>query len=122
MESMVDLILHKREGGAFTRAQIDTWVRGAAQGTVPDYQLAALLMAICLRGMTAEETRDLTLSMAESGRMADLSGVGGVCVDKHSHRRRGRYDHAGAGAPGSGLRRKGGQDERPRAGPYGRHH
>ena len=84
MESMVDLILHKREGGAFTRAQIDTWVRGAAQGTVPDYQLAALLMAICLRGMTAEETRDLTLSMAESGRMADLSGVGGVCVDKHS--------------------------------------
>ena len=58
MESMVDLILHKREGGAFTRAQIDTWVRGAAQGTVPDYQLAALLMAICLRGMTAEETRE----------------------------------------------------------------
>jgi len=59
-------------------------VQGAAKKTIADYQLSALLMAIRLKGMTDEETRDLTLSMAASGDQADLSGVGRPCVDKHS--------------------------------------
>lgn len=84
MPTMVELILKKRRGEAFAREEIAQWVQGAARGAVPDYQLAALLMAICCQGMTPEETRDLTMEMAHSGAMADLSAVGQVCVDKHS--------------------------------------
>ena len=73
----------KKRREALSREEIDLFVQGAAQGTLPDYQLAALLMAIRLNGMDARETADLTLSMAQSGDMLHPD-VGGVAVDKHS--------------------------------------
>lgn len=82
--NMVDVILRKKAGGTLTPEEIRAFARGAADGSVPDYQLAALLMAICWRGMTAEETACLTMEMMHSGGVVDLSGIDGVCVDKHS--------------------------------------
>lgn len=82
--NMVDVILKKKAGGALTPEEIRAFARGAADGSVPDYQLAALLMAICWRGMTAEETACLTMEMMHSGGVVDLSAIDGICVDKHS--------------------------------------
>lgn len=82
--NMVDVILKKKAGEALSPEEIRAFARGAADGSVPDYQLAALLMAICWRGMTAEETACLTMEMMRSGGVVDLSGIDGVCVDKHS--------------------------------------
>ncbi len=82
--NMRDVILKKKAGEALTREEIRAFARGAADGSVPDYQLAALLMAICWRGMNAEETAALTMEMMHTGGVVDLSEVGGVCVDKHS--------------------------------------
>ncbi len=81
---MVELIHKKRQGGRLTQEEIAWFAKGAASGEIPDYQLSALLMAIFFQGMTQEETVDLTLSMARSGDMADLSAIPGVKVDKHS--------------------------------------
>ncbi|MHB8574490.1 MAG: thymidine phosphorylase [Dehalococcoidia bacterium] len=82
----VDLILKKRGGGRLSRAELAYLIGGATAGTIPDYQLAAWLMAVCWQGMTDDETADLTLEMAASGRMQSLAGIGagGVVVDKHS--------------------------------------
>jgi pyrimidine-nucleoside phosphorylase len=80
----VDIIRAKRDGGTLTRAQIDVMVRGAADGSIPRYQLAAWLMAVWLRGMVPEETAALTEAMVASGVRVDLSGVAGCKVDKHS--------------------------------------
>lgn len=77
------IIADKKLGRALTDEQIAAFVRGAADGSVPDYQLAALLMAIRLNGMDARETTTLTLEMARSGDMLHPD-VGGVPVDKHS--------------------------------------
>ncbi len=77
------IIEQKKLGGALTDEQIAAFVKGAADGSVPDYQLAALLMAIRLNGMDARETTTLTLEMAKSGDMLHPD-VGGVPVDKHS--------------------------------------
>ena len=82
--NMVDVILKKKAGGALSPEEIRAFARGAADGSVPDYQLSALLMAICLRGMNAEETACLTMEMMHSGGTVDLSAIDGVCVDKHS--------------------------------------
>ena len=82
--NMVDMILKKKEGKALSPEEIRFFARGAADGSVPDYQLAALLMAICWQGMTAEETACLTMEMMHSGNVVDLSTIDGVCVDKHS--------------------------------------
>ncbi len=82
--NMVDVILKKKAGGTLSPEEIRAFARGAADGSVPDYQLAALLMAICWRGMTAEETACLTMEMMHSGSVVDLSAIDGVCVDKHS--------------------------------------
>ena len=81
---MVDLIRRKRDGGRLDRPAIDRIVAGVVDGTVPDYQLAALLMAIVLRGMTPEETADLTAAMVDSGVKVTFDGLPGTPVDKHS--------------------------------------
>ncbi|MGC9468077.1 MAG: thymidine phosphorylase [Anaerolineae bacterium] len=81
---MVEIIEKKRDGGRLDRDEIAFFVNGYVEGDIPDYQAAALLMAIVLRGMDDEETRDLTLAMARSGEMLDLGNVAEVVVDKHS--------------------------------------
>jgi pyrimidine-nucleoside phosphorylase len=81
---MVELIEKKRDGGRLNQEELQFFVEGVTGGDIPDYQTSALLMAILLRGMEDEETRDLTLAMARSGEMLDLSDVACVVVDKHS--------------------------------------
>ena len=80
----VDVIRRKRDGHALSRPEVEAFVRAATDGSWPDYQLAALLMAIVLRGMTPEETAWLTGAMAHSGQVLDLSDLPGPKVDKHS--------------------------------------
>ncbi|HEY7499642.1 MAG TPA: thymidine phosphorylase [Vicinamibacterales bacterium] len=80
----VDLIRQKRDGGALDRAAIDAFVAGVTDGTWPDYQASAMLMAILLRGMTPEETAALTDAMVRSGVRVEYPGLAGVPVDKHS--------------------------------------
>jgi pyrimidine-nucleoside phosphorylase len=79
-----DVIARKRDGLALTRAEIDLFVRGVVDGTVPDYQASALLMAITLRGMDEVETVALTEAMVASGERVDLSDIPGPKVGKHS--------------------------------------
>jgi len=80
----VDVIAKKRDGGALTRDEISFFVSGVTSGALPEYQAAALLMAVVLRGMTAEETAWLTDAMVCSGVRVDLAAIPGRKVDKHS--------------------------------------
>src|SRR3954469_19870547 len=80
----VDLIRTKRDGGLLERAALEWFVAGVTDGSVPDYQASALLMAIVLRGMTPEETAWLTDAMVRSGVRVDYAGLPHVPVDKHS--------------------------------------
>jgi pyrimidine-nucleoside phosphorylase len=80
----VDIIRAKRDGQALSREAIDAFIQGITDGSWPDYQASALLMAIVLRGMTAEETAWLTDAMVRSGARVDLSSIPGVKVGKHS--------------------------------------
>lgn len=81
---MVDIILKKKEGLALTKEEIEFFVKGVTEASIPDYQTSALLMAICLKGMDKEETINLTIAMANSGDRIDLSRIPGIKVDKHS--------------------------------------
>jgi len=80
----VDLLIKKRDGGELTEEEIQFFIRGYVRGEIPDYQVAAWLMAVYLRGMSDRETEDLTLAMARSGDMLDLKDVAPLVVDKHS--------------------------------------
>jgi pyrimidine-nucleoside phosphorylase len=80
----VDAIARKRDGQALSRDEIDAFVAGVTDGSIPDYQASALLMAIVLRGMSDEETGWLTDAMVRSGDRVDLSDIPGIKVGKHS--------------------------------------
>lgn len=79
-----DTIVKKKRGEALTEQEIRNFVKEYTNGLFPDYQVSALLMAICLKGMTVEETAILTAAIAESGDTVDLSEFGELSVDKHS--------------------------------------
>ena len=82
--NMVSIIEKKKLGQVLSKEEIEFFVAGAADGSIPDYQLAALLMAIRLNGMNREETTQITLAMTASGDVCDLSAIEGIPVDKHS--------------------------------------
>ena len=81
---MEEIIRKKRDGGKLSPEEIRFVVQGTVDGSAPDYQLSALLMAVWFRGMDPEETACLTMEMADSGPRADLSRIPGFKVDKHS--------------------------------------
>lgn len=81
---MNDIIQNKRDNKKLSKEEIVFFVNGYTKGIIPDYQISALLMAICFNGMDAEETANLTLAMMNSGDVVDLSSIEGVKVDKHS--------------------------------------
>lgn len=81
---MYDLIMKKRNGEALTSEEIDFMISHYTGGEIPDYQMSAMLMAIYFQGMNEQETVDLTMAMAHSGDMLDLSAISGIKVDKHS--------------------------------------
>lgn len=80
----VDIIAKKRDGGELTKEEIEFFIQGYTRGDIPDYQAAAWAMAVYLRGMSNQETIDLTLAMAHSGRILDLHQAAPFVVDKHS--------------------------------------
>lgn len=81
---MGGLIIKKRNGEALSKEEIEFMIEGYVKGDIPDYQMSAMMMAIYFQGMTDEETVNLTMAMAHSGDMLDLSAIDGVKVDKHS--------------------------------------
>lgn len=80
----VDIIIKKKNGLKLTKEEIHFFIDGYVKGTIPDYQVSALLMAICFNGMDKEEQTNLTMEMLQSGEQIDLSSIDGICVDKHS--------------------------------------
>ena len=81
---MYDLIEKKRNGGTLSGEEIRWMTAGYVSGEIPEYQMAAMLMAIYFRGMTDEETFLMTDAVAHSGDMVDLSAIEGIKADKHS--------------------------------------
>ena len=81
---MIELIKRKRQGGKLSKAELSYIINGFTQGDIPDYQMAALLMAICFQGLDFSETVSLTEVMMLSGETIDLSEIKGIKVDKHS--------------------------------------
>ena len=81
---IIDIIEKKKRGEELSGEEIYFFIDGVTSGTIPDYQTSALLMAICINGMTIAETTELTMAMAHSGDMLDMSGLGRTVIDKHS--------------------------------------
>jgi pyrimidine-nucleoside phosphorylase len=79
-----DIIAKKRDGGRLTDREIGYFIQGYTRSEIADYQASAVLMAICIRGMDAHETRALTREMRDSGQVLDLSAIPGPKIDKHS--------------------------------------
>lgn len=79
-----DLILKKRNGSALSEAEIDFLIKGYVDGSIPDYQMSALAMAIYFQGMTEDEALSLTMAMVDSGDSISLQEIPGIKVDKHS--------------------------------------
>lgn len=82
--NMYEMIIKKKQGRELTKEEIQYLIKGYTDGSIPDYQMSALMMAICFQDMTMRETVDLTMAMAESGDQLDLSEIDGIKVDKHS--------------------------------------
>ncbi len=82
--NIVDLIIKKRDGGKLTKEEIEFFIKGVTDSSIPDYQVSAMLMAIYFQDLDNEETSELTMAMAHSGGTFDLSSVEGIKVDKHS--------------------------------------
>ena len=81
---MYDLITKKKRGQELSKEEISYIVKGFTEGDIPDYQMSAFLMAVCFKGMSDEETYNMTIAMRDSGNIIDLSDIAGVKVDKHS--------------------------------------
>src|SRR5699024_10632799 len=81
---MYDIIKKKRDGYELSREESQFFIRGYTSGTIHDYQVSALLMAIYFQDMTEQERSLLTMEMVESGDIIDLSAISGIKVDKHS--------------------------------------
>ena len=81
---MVDLIMKTRHGEPLSKNEIEAIVSGFTSGKIPDYQMSAWMMAVCLKGMGAKQTAELTMAMMNSGDTVDLSDLNGIKVDKHS--------------------------------------
>ncbi|MCR4880649.1 MAG: thymidine phosphorylase [bacterium] len=80
----VDIIANKRAGKAHSREELEFWINGVVNGTIPDYQITAWLMAVCLKGMNFDETAILTELIAKTGTVLDLSSIADFVLDKHS--------------------------------------
>ena len=81
---MYDLIMKKRNGEELTKEEIEFMIEGYTKEEIPDYQMSAFLMAVYFKGMTEDETVELTMAMANSGDIMDLSEIEGLKADKHS--------------------------------------
>lgn len=82
--NIIDIIAKKRDKGILSKEEIDFFIEGYTKGEITDYQASALAMAIYINGMNYEETKNLSLAMANSGERLDLSDISETIIDKHS--------------------------------------
>ena len=82
--NIIDIIDKKRLGKELSDEEIQYFIKGYTNDEIPDYQAAALVLAICINGMTEDETFSMTMAMADSGEKLDLSDISDTVIDKHS--------------------------------------